>query len=106
GAGAPASAAVAALLTDKLAMLRPWLLRWHMAEARVMVVPLLILLVSGVISWVAALVLMISGPLIPVFMALVGLAARDASARQMDEIASLNTLLMDRLQALVDIRLL
>lgn len=106
GAGTPASAAVAALLTDKLAMLRPWLLRWHMAEARVMVVPLLILLVSGVISWVAALVLMISGPLIPVFMALVGLAARDASARQMDEIASLNTLLMDRLQALVDIRLL
>lgn len=105
-AAAPPSAALAALLADKLAMLRPWLLRWRMAQARVMVIPLLILLVSGWTSWVAGLILAVSGPLIPVFMVLVGLAARDAAARQMDEIASLNALLMDRLQALVDIGLL
>ncbi|WCR12151.1 ATP-binding cassette domain-containing protein [Paracoccus stylophorae] len=105
-ADAPSSAATAALIVDKLAMLRPWLLRWHPARARVAVVPLLILAVSFAISWIAGLILAISGPLIPVFMALIGLAARDASARQMDEITSLNALLVDRLGALVDIRLL
>lgn len=105
-ASAPSSAAIAALIVDKLAMLRPWLLRWHPAQARVTVIPLLILAVSFALSWTAGLILAISGPLIPVFMALIGLAARDASARQMDEIASLNALLIDRLAALIDIRLL
>lgn len=105
-ASAAPSAAIAALLVDKLAMLRPYLLRWAPGQARVMTIPLLILAVSFAQSWAAGLILAISGPLIPVFMALIGLAARDASARQMDEIASLNALLMDRLVALVDIRLL
>lgn len=105
-AAAPASAAIAALVVDKLAMLRPFLLRWRLAQARVAVIPLLILSVCFALSWAAGLVLAISGPLIPVFMALIGLAARDASARQMDEIASLNGLLVDRLAALIDIRLL
>lgn len=105
-ADAPATAAMAALIVDKLAMLRPWLLRWKPAQARVMVLPLLILALSLGLSWTAGLILAISGPLIPLFMALIGLAARDASARQMDEIASLNALLMDRLAALIDIRLL
>jgi len=44
--------------------------------------------------------------LIPVFMALVGMAAKDASRRQMTEIGNLNDLLVERLSALVDIRLL
>jgi ATP-binding cassette subfamily C protein CydD len=57
-------------------------------------------------SWAVAVVLLISGPLIPVFMALVGLAAKEASRRQMSEIGSLNDLLVERLSALVDIRLL
>lgn len=105
-AGAPASAALAALIVEKLGLLRPWLARWQPAQARVAVVPLLILGISFALSWSAGLILAISGPLIPVFMVLIGLAARDASARQMDEIASLNALLMDRLAALIDIRLL
>lgn len=105
-ASAPSSAATAALIVDKLAMLRPYLLRWHPAQARVAVVPLLILLISFAVSWAAGLILAISGPLIPIFMALIGLAARDASARQMDEIAGLNAMLIDRLAALIDIRLL
>lgn len=100
------SGEVAALLTDKMALLRVYLSRWPVARSRVMVLPLAILAVSLPLSWAVALVLAISGPLIPVFMALIGLAARDASARQMDEISNLNALLVDRLGALVDIRLL
>ena len=71
-----------------------------------MAVPLIILALAFWFSWAAGLILLISGPLIPVFMALVGLAAKEASARQMAEIGSLNDLLVDRLGALLDIRLL
>merc|ERR1711969_322647 len=46
-----------------------------------------------------------AGPLIPVFMALVGWAAKEASARQMVEIGDLSDLLVDRLSALADLRL-
>ncbi|WCR12884.1 ABC transporter ATP-binding protein/permease [Paracoccus seriniphilus] len=106
GADLPSSAETAALLVDKLAMMRAYLLRWQAARARVMVVPLLIMAVTFPVSWAAGLILMISGPLIPVFMALIGMAAKDASARQMDEISNLNSLLVDRLAALIDIRLL
>ncbi|MFD0978994.1 thiol reductant ABC exporter subunit CydD [Tropicimonas aquimaris] len=105
-AGGPGSAAVAALASEKLAALSPYLTRYRPAWLRAAVVPLVILAVSAWYSWAVALVLLVAGPLIPVFMALVGMAARDASARQMEEIGSLNTLLLERLQALVDIRLL
>lgn len=103
GAGA---GAVAALAAEKLEALTPWLVRYAPARARVMVVPLVILVLAFWFSWAAGLILLISGPLIPVFMALVGLAAKEASARQMAEIGSLNDLLVDRLGALLDIRLL
>lgn len=98
--------AVAALAAEKLEALTPWLTRYAPARLRVMVVPLVILIISFWFSWAAGLILLISGPLIPVFMALVGMAAKDASARQMARISSMNDLLVDRIGALVDIRLL
>ncbi len=102
----PASAALAALAAEKLDNLRPYLARYQPAYLRAAVVPLVLVAVSATQSWVAALVLLFAGPLIPVFMALVGIAAQTASERQMDEISGLNALLMERLMALVDIRLL
>lgn len=105
-ANARSSAAVAALVTDKLPMLVPYLTRYRPAMTRVMIVPLVILAVAFSMSWAVGAVLLMAGPLIPVFMALVGMAAQDASEKQMDEIASLNDLLLERLSALVDTRLL
>ncbi|MFC3119580.1 ABC transporter transmembrane domain-containing protein [Jhaorihella thermophila] len=52
------------------------------------------------------LTLLVAGALIPLFMALVGMAAEDASKRQMTEIASMNDMVMDRISAMLDIRLL
>lgn len=100
------SAAVAALAIQKLPLLQPWITRYHVAMTRVMVLPLVLLVLSFSLSWVVGLVLLVAGPLIPVFMALVGMAAEDASRRQMDEIGGMNDMLMDRLSALTDIRLL
>lgn len=104
--GPEASASVAALVTDKLPLLIPWITRYEPAMARVRVLPLLYLLLAVVIAWPAALILAISGPLIPVFMILIGIAAEAASRRQLAEIGNLNALLMERLSALIDLRLL
>lgn len=103
---ARSSAVVAALVTDKLPLLMPYLTRYRPAMTRVMIVPLVILAVAFSMSWAVGTVLLMAGPLIPVFMALVGMAAQDASERQMDEISNLNDLLLERLGALIDTRLL
>jgi ATP-binding cassette subfamily C protein CydD len=97
---------VAALAGEKLDLLGPFVTRYAPARARVMVLPVVILALALWHSWAVALVLVISGPLIPVFMALVGMAAKEASARQMAEVGTLNDFLVERLSALVDIRLL
>ncbi|RGP36397.1 thiol reductant ABC exporter subunit CydD [Pseudotabrizicola alkalilacus] len=97
---------LAALAGEKLELLAPYVSRYAPARARVMVLPLVILGLAFWQSWAVGVVLLISGPLIPVFMALVGMAAKEASARQMAEIGTLNDFLVERLSALVDIRLL
>lgn len=104
--GGPASAEVGALVAQKLPMLIPYLTRYRPAQFRAGVLPLVLLALTFWHSWAAGLVLLVAGPLIPVFMALIGIAAKEASQKQMAEIGDLNSLLMDRLGALVDIRLL
>lgn len=105
-AGRHSSAEIASLAADKLDLVAPYLTRYAPAMARTRVVPLAILAVAFSQSWVVGVILLASGPLIPVFMALVGLAARDASERQMQEVGSMNALLLERIRALTDLRLL
>lgn len=97
---------LSALAGEKLDLLVPFVTRYAPARARVLVVPVVIFILALWQSWAVAVIFLISGPLIPVFMALVGLAAKDASKRQMIEIGNLNDVLVERLSALVDIRLL
>jgi len=97
---------ITALAGEKLDLLGPFLTRYGLARARVMVLPLVILALAFWFSWAVGVIFLVAGPLIPVFMALIGLAAKEASARQMAEIGTLNDLLVERLSALLDIRLL
>ncbi|MCT4682106.1 MAG: cysteine ABC transporter permease, partial [Roseicyclus sp.] len=73
------SAATAAMLTDKLPLLRPAILRHRPAALRATILPVAYLALALPFSWAVALILAVAGPLIPVFMALVGMAAREAS---------------------------
>ncbi|EPX75773.1 thiol reductant ABC exporter subunit CydD [Salipiger mucosus] len=104
--GATSSAALAAMLTEKLAALGPWITRYRPAMLRAKVLPLVFIAVAASMSWPVALILLIAGPLIPLFMALVGMAAKEASAKQMVEVGALNSLLIDRIAAMPDILLL
>jgi ATP-binding cassette subfamily C protein CydD len=103
---AASSAEIAALLAQKLPLLQPWITRYYIAMVRVAIIPLVLAAITFQFSWVAGLVLLVAGPLIPVFMALVGMAAEHASRRQMAEIGSMNAMLMERLSSMLDIRLL
>lgn len=106
GGAAGGPGAMAALAVDALGTLHPYLTRYAPARARTLLGPPLILLIALWQSWAVALVLLAAGPLIPVFMALVGWAARDASARQLQGVAAMGDLMVDRLAALPDVRLL
>jgi ATP-binding cassette, subfamily C, bacterial CydD len=106
GLGTGGSGATAALAAEKLDLLAPYVSRYRPAQARVMVVPVVILAVAFSISWAVGVIFLVTGPLIPLFMALVGMAAQTTSEKQMNEVASLNDLMIDRLAALTDFRLL
>ncbi len=100
------SAALATLLAGKLDALLPWASRYRLAAVRVAIIPAAILVVVASMSWLAGMVLLVAGPLIPVFMALIGLAARQASEKQMAATGTLNSTLLEWLNAASDIRLL
>ncbi|GHG83535.1 thiol reductant ABC exporter subunit CydD [Pseudodonghicola xiamenensis] len=104
--GRASSADLAALLSEKLAMVSPYISRYTPAMSRTAVLPTLYLACTFYVSWIAGLILVVAGPLIPVFMALVGMAAKEASERQMAQIGDMNALLIDRIAALPDILLL
>lgn len=101
-----ASASVAALVAEKLPLLGPWIIRYRPAILRVMVVCPVILVLIAWHSWAAGAVLLLAGPLVPVFMAIVGIAAGRAAKAQMIEVSAMNDLAMERLSALLDLRLI
>ena len=104
--GRVAAGQAAATLTDHVGALGPWLTRYQPARLKVMLVPAAIALAVLPVSWAASLALLVAGPLIPIFMALIGQRARLASERQLNELGTMNAYLLDRLQGLTTIRLL
>ncbi len=98
--------ALASVLSEQVEMLRPFAARYLMARLRVMVLPLAVLVASLTVSWAAALILLVTGPVVPVFMALIGQAAARASRAQLDQMGTIGARLADHIAALPDIRLL
>jgi ATP-binding cassette subfamily C protein CydCD len=87
-AGGTGPAAV--LATTRLHDLGPALAGYLPALASTAVVPPVLLVVLGVTDWLSALLVAVTLPLVPLFMALIGLHTRDATAnaaRALDRIA-------------------
>lgn len=102
----PASGQAASALAEQAEALVPYLVRYEPARLRATVVPLAILAVVATQSWVAALVLLVAAPLIPIFMAIIGWRAQAASEAQMLEQGGMNAFLLDRLRGLATLRAL
>ncbi|GKX62516.1 ATP-binding/permease protein CydD [Pragia fontium] len=68
-------------------------------------IPILILAAVFPINWAAGLILFVTAPLIPIFMALVGMGAADANRRNFIALARLSGNFLDRLRGLDTLRL-
>ena len=63
-------------------------------------VPAAILLAVVPFTWLIAIILLIAAPLIPLFMALIGWRAKEASEEHLAEMGGMNGFLLDRLRGL------
>ena len=102
----PASGQAASVIAEQAEAVLPYLVRYQPARWRAMLVPLFILVAVACFSWIAALILLVSAPLIPMFMAIVGWRAQAASREQMVEMGAMNAFLLDRLRGLATLRAL
>ncbi|MBB3428544.1 ATP-binding cassette subfamily C protein CydD [Rhizobium sp. BK312] len=102
----PASGFAASLIAEQAETIVPYLARFRPARLKASAVPLVILICIAPVSWLAALILLFTAPLIPVFMALIGWQAKAASEKQLAETGGLNAFLLDRLRGLATIRAL
>ena len=100
------SGQAASAVTEQAEAIVPWLARYQSAMWRVRILPLAIVAAVASQSWVAALILIVAAPLIPLFMAIVGWRAKAASEEQMVQMGNMNAFLLDRLRGLSTLRAL
>ncbi|MEM8704019.1 MAG: ABC transporter transmembrane domain-containing protein, partial [Pseudomonadota bacterium] len=96
--GFPSSGAFAAHVVDQVDLLGPFYRNYTPQLARIKLVPVCIVLATAWFSWLAALILLVCGPVIPLFMALIGSRAKVASEEQQDQLTRLSGMLLDRLK--------
>ncbi|MDK4738488.1 thiol reductant ABC exporter subunit CydD [Rhizobium sp. CNPSo 3464] len=104
--GKPASGLAASVVGEQAEAIVPYLARFRPARMKASAVPLVILACVFPVSWIAGLILLVTAPLIPIFMALIGWRAKAASEKQLAETGGLNAFLLDRLRGLATIRAL
>ena len=100
------SGQAASVLAEQAEAVLPWLVRYQPARMRTMLVPPAIALVVAYHSWMAALILVLAAPLIPIFMAVIGWRAKAASEAQLQVIGGMSGFLLDRLRGLSTLRAL
>ncbi|HDR1212895.1 cysteine/glutathione ABC transporter permease/ATP-binding protein CydD [Pasteurella multocida] len=95
----------ATIMLEQVENLHNYYARYLPQQALSAIVPVVILIAIFPLNWAAGLVLMITAPLIPIFMILVGIAAADSSQKNMATLAKLSGQFLDRLRALETLRL-
>ncbi|AKS41767.1 thiol reductant ABC exporter subunit CydD [Wenzhouxiangella marina] len=99
-----AAGALAHRIVDRVDHLDAYYSRFLPQRASALLIPLSIALVVASIDWLAALLLAITAPIIPLFMALIGRGAQSLSEAQAESTARLSGLFYDRLKGLATIR--
>lgn len=103
-ASRPSSGFVASTMAEQAEAVVPYVARFQPLRWRAVIVPLAIFACILPLSWAAALIMLIALPLIPIFMALIGWRAKEASERQLARMGDMNAFLLDRLRGLATIR--
>lgn len=102
--GKPAGA-WASLVLEQVEEMQDFFSRYIPQMSIAVLVPFTILVVVFPLNWAAGLIFLITAPLVPLFMALVGLGAADANRRNFKALQRLSGHFFDRLQGLSTLRL-
>jgi ATP-binding cassette, subfamily C, bacterial CydD len=99
------SGALVETLTKGIDDLEGYYARFVPAMTLTMVLPLAILLVVMPIDWLAGLVLLVTAPMIPLFMVLIGSGAEARNQRQWKQLARMSAHFLDVIQGLTTLKL-
>jgi ATP-binding cassette subfamily C protein CydD len=101
---APSGAAVTSII-DQVESLDGYFAKYLPAAAQAALLPLVFGAIILPLDWVAGVLFLVSAPLIPVFMALVGMGAQVATDRQAQALTRLSGRFADRLRGLLTLKL-
>jgi ABC-type transport system involved in cytochrome bd biosynthesis fused ATPase/permease subunit len=99
------SGELAASLLDGIETLEPFLARYLPQMALVVMLPMAILAVVFRLDLISGLVLLVSGPIIPLFMVLVGHQAEAINRRQWRKLLSMSAHFLDAVQGITTLKL-
>ncbi|WP_438469111.1 heme ABC transporter permease/ATP-binding protein CydD [Vibrio vulnificus] len=102
--GKPAGA-WATLVLEQVENMQDFFARYLPQMSLAVLVPFVILIVVFPVNWAAGLIFLITAPLVPLFMAMVGIKAADANRKNFKALQRLSGHFYDRLQAMTTIRL-
>lgn len=94
----------ATLILEQIDEMHDYYARYLPQMALAACIPLLIIITIFLSNWVAALILLGTAPLIPLFMAMVGMGAADANRRNFQALARLSGHFLDRLRGMETLR--
>ena len=95
----------ATLILEQIDDMHDYYARYLPQMALAVFVPLLIVIAIFPVNWMAALILLGTAPLIPLFMALVGMGAADANRRNFLALGRLSGHFLDRLRGMETLRI-
>ena len=104
-AGAHHSASLASLLIEQVEALEGYFARFLPQLWLSVAIPLVILSVVLALDWLAALFLLLAAPLIPLFMALVGMGAERLNRDQFAAVSRLSGHFLDRVRGIATLQL-
>ncbi|MBF9000088.1 MULTISPECIES: heme ABC transporter permease/ATP-binding protein CydD [Vibrio] len=95
----------AALMLEQVENMHDFFARYLPQMALSVAIPFVILVVVFPVNWAAGLIFLITAPLVPIFMAFVGIKAADAGRKNFKALQRLSGHFYDRLQSMTTIRL-
>ncbi|WP_394251350.1 cysteine/glutathione ABC transporter permease/ATP-binding protein CydD [Vibrio profundi] len=95
----------ATLLLEQVEDMQDFFSRYLPQMSLSVLIPFIILIVVFPINWAAGLIFLLTAPLVPMFMALVGMKAADANRKNFKALQRLSGHFYDRLQSMTTIRL-
>jgi len=99
------SGELAAVTLEQVDALESYFSRYLPQQMIVGVLPIIMIIVVMPVNWVVGLIFLLTGPLVPVFMALVGMGAASANRSQFLAMARMSGYFLDRLQGLATLKL-